>query len=697
MSGSETPERTANEIYLDAVLRHQIDLRRYSSGEIRDIRKLLLEADKDLVALLRTRLSELGLPASRDDVTVRRLRSILTDLRVARAEALEALRDEFTQHADDAAALEAERERTLLEASIGIQITVEGISLKTAHAIVANSPFQGQLLKDWFSQLTGVDAQRLERAISLGVINGETVDQIIRRVVGTRAGAYQDGVLSITRRNAEAIVRTAINHISNEARSEVWDANPDIVSEEMWVATLDGRTTPYCQAMDGKVFPVNEGPRPPAHFNCLPGDCLIAPIGEVSAVTKRRYKGDLVVIRTVSGYELPISPNHPVMTDRGWVSACLLDTTYSVVRDMRGELPLVGESEGQNVISTIEEFAGAFFEASKSVLCEVKTTSIDFHGDATDGEVCVIGTHGGLPPIKDQSPLFHHSSKLSLALRDKNAALFPGSGCECQLGLTSDTSADCVVGGSSVGGALGSSKTSHPSDISLRDLFVFSRLPEPSLAGLFAGSDGDVLLFQDPEHRQVAHSETLADITSALAGQIAFDNIVFVGKRKFSGHVYNLETSSGYYTATAGRIIVHNCRSVMVAVLNLIGIIGDRPYVTDTRRPGKRRIDFRSQAKDSAGTAWSGMSTAERNAAIAKVRNAWGEANIGRVPASTTYQQWLSQQDAAFQDKVLGKTKGKLFRDGGLQLTQFVDRAGNELTLVQLKALYPEEWARALG
>ena len=45
----------------------------------------------------------------------------------------------------------------------------------------------------------------------------------------------------------------------------------------------------------------------------------------------------------------------------------------------------------------------------------------------------------------------------------------------------------------------------------------------------------------------------------------------------------------------------------------------------------------------------------------------------GDVPGDVTYQDWLRRQPAAFQDEALGKTKGKLFRDGGLTLDRFVD------------------------
>jgi len=56
----------------------------------------------------------------------------------------------------------------------------------------------------------------------------------------------------------------------------------------------------------------------------------------------------------------------------------------------------------------------------------------------------------------------------------------------------------------------------------------------------------------------------------------------------------------------------------------------------------------------------------------------------GPVPAAETYNTWLKKQPIAFQEEVLGKTKAKLYRDGGLPLDRFVDKAGNELTLQEL-------------
>lgn len=61
----------------------------------------------------------------------------------------------------------------------------------------------------------------------------------------------------------------------------------------------------------------------------------------------------------------------------------------------------------------------------------------------------------------------------------------------------------------------------------------------------------------------------------------------------------------------------------------------------------------------------------------------------GQVPATLTYNEWLAERSAAFQDDVLGPSRGKLFRTGKIDLDGFTDRAGGELTLAELRAARP--------
>ena len=60
----------------------------------------------------------------------------------------------------------------------------------------------------------------------------------------------------------------------------------------------------------------------------------------------------------------------------------------------------------------------------------------------------------------------------------------------------------------------------------------------------------------------------------------------------------------------------------------------------------------------------------------------------GQVPASTTFEQFLSRKGAAWQDKVLGVSRAQIWRDKKLTLQDLVDEFGRELTLDELRAKY---------
>ena len=393
---------TANEEYRDAALRHQIGLRRYTAGLNKRIATLLEKADAELTQKLKDRLAKFD---GRDlDYTGERWKALLADMRDARAAALAEFRTTVREELGQLAPMEASREVSVLQSAIPIEITFATVAADQLRAIVSARPFQGRLLNDWFKTLEQVDQQRLVQAVQLGMTQGEPIDDIVRRVVGTRKNNYADGILSMTRRDAQAIVRTAVNHVSNTARSYVWDANSDVITARIWVSTLDGRTSAVCRARDGQGAPVGGKPLP-------------------------------------EGVE-PLSP---------------------------------------------------------------------------------------------------------------------------------------------------------------------------------------------PDAKPPAHV---------------------------------------------------NCRSTMVAYIDGAGLIGNRPTVVDTRTAKAREVDFQAEAKASGRP-------------VKEVRKDWADRNVGRVPAATTYQDFLSRQSASFQDNVLGKTKGALFRQGGLKLDQFTDRAGNELTLEQLAATRPEAFVKA--
>ena len=72
---------------------------------------------------------------------------------------------------------------------------------------------------------------------------------------------------------------------------------------------------------------------------------------------------------------------------------------------------------------------------------------------------------------------------------------------------------------------------------------------------------------------------------------------------------------------------------------------------------------------------------------------------IESVPAKQTYYGWLKDQSAEFQDAVIGPTRGKLLRDGGLSAQRFAElqlgKTFEPLTLVEMRRLEPLAFARA--
>jgi len=139
-----------------------------------------------------------------------------------------------------------------------------------------------------------------------------------------------------------------------------------------------------------------------------------------------------------------------------------------------------------------------------------------------------------------------------------------------------------------------------------------------------------------------------------------------------------------------------NCRSQMEAVINPLRVVPPhRTAVTSTASTPARRSNFRKTAKAKEGDNWRNLSERQRRRRIRQAANDWAEKNIGYVSPDTNYGDWLGRQSAAFQDDVLGPTRGALFRRGDLPIDKFVNRHGKTLTLAELRNKYPDAFAKA--
>ncbi|URA07125.1 minor head protein [Xanthomonas phage Mallos] len=251
--------KTANEELLDATIRHQIKLLRFSQGQAQAASDLLAASDAELVAMLQS--------ADLTEASEARLKALLADVRRLREGVAAKINDKLSSDMEGLAHTESEWELSAIAGASPVALSLTSVPVSVLKA-VAGSPITGIPLEGWLGKMAVNDVSRVEQQMRLGILAGETNDQLVKRIRGTKANNYKDGVLEMTKREAEMIARTTANHVSNTARQATWDANSDIIDGVRWVATLDGRTSPVCQSRDGFVYPIDKGPRPPAHPNC---------------------------------------------------------------------------------------------------------------------------------------------------------------------------------------------------------------------------------------------------------------------------------------------------------------------------------------------------------------------------------------------------------------------------------------------
>jgi SPP1 gp7 family putative phage head morphogenesis protein len=163
-------------------------------------------------------------------------------------------------------------EQTLQQAVAGTKVEIGTTAFTDAQLkAIARFPVQGSPLSDWWAEQSRATAFRLRSQIQIGLLQGEGIPQIVRRVGVIDANGITTGVLRQARVQASAIVRTAVTSVSTQAAFETLSSqDPTVTSKYQFVATLDDRTTPICQSLDGQVFDYDDSsaPKPPLHVGC---------------------------------------------------------------------------------------------------------------------------------------------------------------------------------------------------------------------------------------------------------------------------------------------------------------------------------------------------------------------------------------------------------------------------------------------
>jgi hypothetical protein len=305
-----------------------------------------------------------------------------------------------------------------------------------------------------------------------------------------------------------------------------------------------------------------------ARTECLTADTLVD-AAVVRAVFRRWYAGDVVQVRTTNGREFTATPNHPMLTRRGWVAAGeLRDSDDLICHDRQQRARPAGH---ENVHAGPARIGEIFNTLATIGLVERKTTGKpDFHGDGMNGEVEIAHADGCLR-IGNFAPLGKPLLQDVLA-----PAGMVGTGfCDCD-GLLASNQSLCVRCASqryarATGYALyhTSAYAEALSDfgrgatrlVQLCD--VFGRQVIAPVGNLVAGhtiaepvrfcvTPGYPSRFDDIGHPVDACTHARGYGGATEARTIEVDRVSSVGVRSFRGHIYNLETPAGYFNISGG-------------------------------------------------------------------------------------------------------------------------------------------------
>lgn len=256
---------TANAILVDRAVDHAIDELRFERGVVLRMVAVLNRADARLTAALAEAL--LSLDAA--SFTVERLEVVLSSVRAINAEAYRAVRLALEPELRDLAEVESAAQcgqlRAAVPPAIQLRFPIAGVSIEQVYAAALSRPFQGRLLRDWMAELEAGRARQIREAIRAGYVAGDTTADIIRKIRGTKALRYEDGLLARPRRELATIVQTALSHTAQTARAASYAANADLVKAVRWLSTLDSRTSPMCRVRDGLQYTATAPHKPVGH------------------------------------------------------------------------------------------------------------------------------------------------------------------------------------------------------------------------------------------------------------------------------------------------------------------------------------------------------------------------------------------------------------------------------------------------
>ncbi len=258
------PTRNKRKALLDLAIRRQVLLERIKAGHFRDFNKAIAEVQKLITAKVGALTNDLA------GENRRFLNKWLRQIEKAIAKEYRTGVKLLNQNLSETAGVFATLEAGDIASSITGTVTLSTPTARQAFNLAKSQAMShsGETLEEFIGTLAAGETKRVVSVLRRGYYQGRTNQELVRELIGTRARRFQDGILQASRRNAQATIFTATQHVASVGRMRTWQDNQDVVKGYTWVSTLDRSTTQKCKTLDGQSFELGKGPVPPIHYRC---------------------------------------------------------------------------------------------------------------------------------------------------------------------------------------------------------------------------------------------------------------------------------------------------------------------------------------------------------------------------------------------------------------------------------------------
>lgn len=447
---------------------------------------------------------------------------------------------------------------------------------------IVNGSFQGANFSEriW-GNLEALKAD-LDKLLIRGITQGKNPRDLAREL---------RNLFDSSRYEAERLMRTETARVQISVQEKSYKEYG--IDEFEYIAEPSACDT--CKPLNGKIFKTKDMivalNAPPMHPNCvLPDTKIIAP--DIEAMTRSEYSGDVIEAILSDGTRLTVTPNHIVLTTRGWVRAKFLTQADNVISYGGWDKSAVETGSyptNDDSIATAEQLFTALVEASGGPTSSVPATAVDFKGDVVaDSKVDIVFINSELRDKLNPS-FIKFVSDVFLVDTIKGAKGFlPAERTFAEFLVCTGIAADGIMSGGCISDIFRFSSFTHHDLVSLRLASDYDTRLQKTIAdnrptnseffsdSIFAdsrsiqrynsrninaslnGAKSNAFFSEDIANFSLGDSVNVGDFLRHFARLIKINNVVNVATRYYSGHVYDASSMSTLYTANG--VITSNCR-----------------------------------------------------------------------------------------------------------------------------------------